>query len=153
MAQRLDLDHGLDHVFREMAKAIEKSAAELHRIRVILQTQFANHHIAYVRIKIMPKSIVVGATATAHVTATKPDGSPFLITAADTVMLTASVPADVTFGTPTFNPDGSVDIPVTGVNPDPGDAINATVDGVTSAAPDTLTITAPVPTTVTVTLV
>lgn len=152
MAQRLDLDHGLDKVFRDIARHFEKCADELHRIRVILQAGLGNRNIAYVRIKIMPKTIVVGATATAHVTATKSDGTVFPITSADTVTLMAATPADVTFGAPVFNADGSVDIPVIGVSADAGDAVSASVDGVTSATPDTLIITAPVPAAVTITL-
>lgn len=99
----------------------------------------------------MPKTITVGQTSTAHIVATGTDGNPFILTASDTIALTASTPADVTFGTPTFNADGSVDVVVTGVNADSGDSITAQVDTVTTNA-DVLTITAPVVTVATATL-
>lgn len=137
------------------ARSLESIALSLHHIAVDLHairgTMVPLHHLTESRITLMPKTIAVGQTATAHITAAKPDGSPFLITAADSVSLAASAAADVSFGSPTVNADGSVDIVVTGVNPDAADAITATVDGVVSA-PDTLTITAPAPGTVTVTL-
>jgi len=130
--------------------ALRDIAEELRRIRVILHHEFVPH-ISLTRITIMPKTVAPGQTATAHITAAKSDGSTYTITTADSVSLAAAVPGDVTFGAPTFNADGSCDIVVTAVNADPGDAITATVDGVTSQ-PDTLTISAPAPATVTVTL-
>src|SRR5437879_12909915 len=88
----------------------------------------------------MPLTIAVGKTANAHLTGTGSDGLPFKLGSGDTFTPTAATPADVVFGTPVFNADGTVDIPVTGVNPDPGDAITVQVDAVTSNS-DTLTIT------------
>jgi hypothetical protein len=141
-----------EHIERELRRireALEDISKTFKQVRDILRSQ--QSHISVTRISIMPKTIQVGQSATAHITAAKADGSPFLITSADQVSLTAQVPADVSFGTPVINADGSVDIPVTGVNADAGDQIAATVDGIVSA-PDTLTITAAAPTTVTLTL-
>lgn len=118
--------------------ALLEIADELHRIRVILDKAFSPK-LDSLEITIMPKSIAVGAVATAHIVATGTDGKPFMLTAADTITPAASVPSDVTFGPPVFNADGSADIPVTGVNADAGDSITATVDGVESSA-DVLTI-------------
>jgi hypothetical protein len=102
-------------------------------------------------ITVMPKTIAVGEVATAKLTAVDTDGKPFLLTSADVIVLNASVPADVSFGAPTFNADGSVSVPVTGVNADPSDVISATVDAVVSNS-DTLTINAPAPKLASVTL-
>jgi hypothetical protein len=109
---------------------------EVRLIRKILQPK-----LFVTEITIMPKTIQVGQTAVAHITGTGSDGNPFKFTTSDSVSLAAVVPADVTFAAPTFNADGSVDVLVTGVNPDAGDAISSTVDGVVSNQ-DTLTITA-----------
>ena len=95
--------------------------------------------ISRLEITIMPKTILVGASALAHLVATGTDGKPFVLSAADTIALAAATPGDVSFGPPVFNADGSADVPVTGVNADPGDAITATVDGVPSNS-DTLTV-------------
>ena len=119
-------------------------------------------HIAYrilrsmnpinnLEITIMPKTIAVGEVAQAVLTAVDTDGKPFPLTSADTIALNASVPADVTFGTPVFNADGTASIPVTGVSADPSDVISATVDAVVSNS-DTLTITPPAPKLASVTL-
>jgi pyruvate kinase len=94
-----------------------------------------------VRLTVMPKTIQVGQTATAVLKATGTDGNPFKLTSADQVALLAGTAQDVTIGTPVFMDDGSVEILLTGVNPDASDPITATVDGVTSNA-DTLTIEA-----------
>src|ERR1700726_1751192 len=92
----------------------------------------------------MPKTITVGQTASAILTATGSDGKPFTLSAADTIALNASVPADVSFGVPVFNADGTATVPVTGLNADPSVGISATVDAVVSNT-DTLTITVPAP--------
>src|SRR6266481_8659855 len=152
MARYLNLDHGLDRVFVEILEEIAKAAEELRRIRVILQHEFKHQHVTHVRIKLMPKTIAVGETATAHVTATKPDGTVFPITTADTLVLSAATPANVSFGTAVFNADGSADVPVTGVAAVPGDAISAMVDAVSTTTPDILTITIPAPATVSIAL-
>lgn len=134
----------------EIAESAREIAAELRRIRVILHKEFAPH-LTRLELTLMPKTVQVGQTATAHITATKADGTPFPITSSDTLTLAAATAADVTFGTPTFNADGSADVVVTAVNADPGDAITATLDGVASNS-DTLTITAAGPATVTLAL-
>ena len=93
----------------------------------------------------MPKTITVGQTANAHLVGTGSDGQSFKLGSGDTFTPSATTPADVTFGAPVFNADGSVDIPVTGVAADASDSITVQVDAVTSNA-DVLTITAAVPT-------
>ena len=102
------------------------------------------HPINNLEITVMPKTIAVGEVANAVLTAVGSDGKPFPLTTADTITLAASVPADVSFGAPVFNADGTATVPVTGVNADPSDAISATVDAVVSNT-DTLTITPPAP--------
>ncbi len=94
------------------------------------------------RITIMPASIQVGKTATATIQGLDQNGQPFPLDETYTVQYSASAPADVSFGAP--NPDGSVVI--TGVNPDAGDNILASItrpDGVViQTNADTLTVTA-----------
>src|SRR5215469_5779482 len=81
-----------------MARSLAEIAHDLHAIRVILHHEFAAAHLKHTRITLMPKTIAPGQTATAHVTATKADGSVFPITSTDTLTLAAATPADVTFG-------------------------------------------------------
>lgn len=114
----------------------------VHALREI-RDELKPKRLAKARIELMPKTIQVGQTSTALIQGLDQNGQPFAIQASD-VSLTAAVPADVSFGTPTANPDGSVSIVVTGVNADTGDGITATVLGVTSNS-DTLTISAPAP--------
>jgi hypothetical protein len=137
------------------ARSLESIALSLRHISIDLHairgTMVPLHHLTESRITLMPKSINVGQTANAVISATKADGSPFAITTADTVALVAANPANATLGAPVINADGTVTVPVTGAAPDPGDAITATVDGVASQ-PDTLTVTTAAPATVTVTL-
>jgi hypothetical protein len=131
-----------------ISRELHHIARDLHAIRGILVPL---QHLTQSKVNLMPKTIAVGGTSNAVISATKADGTPFLITAADQVSLAASVNADVTFGAPVFNSDGTATIVVTGVNPDPSDEITATVDGVVSA-PDALTISSPAPAAVTVAL-
>jgi len=119
-----------------------------HYVRLIL---YHLNPIRSVEITIMPKTIAVGATANAVIAAFDQLGKPFPLTPTDVIALAASVPTDVSFGTPSVNPDGTATIVVTGVAPDAGDSITATVSGVTSSA-DVLTVTAPVPVLTTMTL-
>lgn len=135
-----------------IAKSLREISSTLDAIRAILASALGPH-LSQVRITLMPKSIQVGQTSTAHLVATKSDGSSFPITAADTVVVTASNPSSVTIAAPTFNSDGSADVVLTAVAADPGNTISATVDG-TASNTDTLTITAVVtpPAAVTLTL-
>jgi hypothetical protein len=112
-------------------------ARDTHRI---LRTLNPIHHL---EITIMPKTIAVGATATVFLTAVGTDGKPWVFSPADVIALSAAVPGDVSFAPPVIAADGSsVTVVVTGVAADAGDAITATVDGVTSN-PDMLTVGAP----------
>ena len=138
------------------ARAMESGARDLHfiaqylkDIRDILKLH-PNHQPDRSELTIMPKTIVAGTTATAHITATRA-GNPFVLTSSDAVALVATTPGDVTFAAPVFNADGSCDIIISGLSADPGDSITATVDGITSNA-DVLTITAAGPDAVTLTL-
>ena len=90
----------------------------------------------------MPKTIEVGQTATAVISGFDQFGKPFPLSSSDSISVTASVGADVTFDAPVFNADGTVSVVITGVNPDAGDSISATVDTITTNA-DVLTINAP----------
>jgi hypothetical protein len=125
-----------DQFERELIETQEQIVHQLKRLCEILTPK----RIKHVRTTLMPKSITVGQTATAHIVATGSDGNPFVLSATDAISPMASAPGDITFGTPVFNADGSCDIVVTGVNVDAGDTISASVDGVTSSS-DVLTIT------------
>jgi hypothetical protein len=134
----------------EISESLASIDSTLSAIRVILQSALGPH-LQSARITIMPKTITVGQSATAHITAANSDGSVFPITATTHLAVGAAQGTDVAIGAPTFNADGSVDIPITGVAADPSDGITATVDGVASNT-DILTITAAAPATVTLTL-
>jgi hypothetical protein len=109
-------------------------------IRALLRSK-----ISQARITVMPKTIEVGKTSTATISAQDQNGAPIVIDATYTVNYSASNPASVSIGTP--NPDGSAVI--TGVAADPGNSISAVITrpdgGTVSASPDTLIITSPPP--------
>jgi hypothetical protein len=134
------------------ADSLRKIAHELSAIRAILEP---HHQLTRLELTLMPATIAVGAVATATLLGFDQNGNAFAIPASATIVMNAATPADVSFGTPVFNADGSVSVPVTAVNADPGDAISATVNGIVSTV-DTLTITTatttPQLTTVTLTL-
>jgi hypothetical protein len=134
----------------EISESLASIDSTLSAIRVILQSALGPH-LQSARITIMPKTITVGQSATAHITAANSDGSVFPITATTALVVGAAQGTDVAIGSPTFNADGSVSIPITGVAADPSDGITATVDGISSNT-DILTITAAAPATVTLTL-
>jgi hypothetical protein len=117
----------------------------LHRILCLLRRiSRSTNPINNLEITIMPKTIAVGATATATLTAVGTDGKPWVFSPADVIALNASVPADVSFAAPVIAADGSsVTVVLTGVNADPSNPISATVDGVVSNS-DVLTVGAPV---------
>ena len=135
-----------------MARSLHKIARELTLIRGILGSQ---HQLSRMELTIMPATIAVGQVATATLLGFDQNGNTFSIPSTATISPSASTPGDVSFGPPVFNADGSVSIPVAGVNPDTGDTITAVVNGITSSS-DILTITSgggtPVLTTVNLTL-
>ena len=131
---------------------------ELRRIAAILGDIRENttpKQLSGARITLMPKSIVVGGTASAVIAGFDQFGKPFPISSSDSVTLQASTAADVTFGSPSFNADGTVTVSMTGVNPDDSDSITAVVadpTGTVTSSADVLTITAPAPVLTTATL-
>ena len=137
-----------DWQFSEFIFEFQRLIREVRGIRVLLGKEAK---LTSARVELMPKSIAVGGTANALIQGFDQFGQPFSLNGVP-VTPVASAPADVSFGTPTVNADGSVSVVVTGVNADPGDSISASVGSVTSSA-DVLTITPPAPVLTSATLV
>lgn len=110
-------------------------------IRHLLKHKFI---ITRARISVMPKTIQVGQTSTATISAQDQNGQPIAVDSTYQVSYSSSNSANVSFGT--VNPDGSCVI--TGVAADPSNSIAAVITrpdgGTVSATPDTLSIV-PVP--------
>ena len=140
-------DDKLDRKILAECQAIHAIVKRNHHLLLEIQATLARMSaLTFARVIIVPKTIQVGQTAQAAIQGLDQNGQPFPLDSTYQVVYTASSPSDVTITTP--NPDGSATI--TGVNPNPGIQVGATItkpDGSTvTATPDTLVIQAVTPT-------
>ena len=129
----------IEEIQEKAVQALFEIAHVLREIRDELRPKF----LSRVRLHLMPKTLTVGQTANAVISAVDQFGNPFPLTSANNISVAASTPADVTIGAVSFPGDGTAVVVVTAVSADPGDGITATVDSF--SATDTLVIEAPVP--------